>query len=669
MLNFTAKHEGGNSLGKRKSEFPAAGEAVPLIQDCSLWCDKNYPKSVEECAMNPAKRREILNWTQRACKAHEEYSSNKGFAPWVLALCGISGCSKSTAVELLCKENNIELIVWSDDLWESNWSCKFNSLTNEYIKSEVPLDFTNNIREKTLVRELFDSNNKGRDDELDSFALQTSFPALSLVPTNNSSQQNGQNNEKKMKPLNNVSPVNMKRIVLIHDPPVANRAAGETNLLSKLLASVTDPVILVLTTLTKGKDNDYFATDSILPPSERAHIYLESIHCNPIPKRRCADVLDKVLRHEGIVTINEKLKTPKPLSALYRSFLEEIGVSSLGDIRHAINKLQLILINKEKGSAYIRRHIGETRKGKNETSSRVAGGSRKNVDAGSGDDESDNDPDNAPDMTSREKSYSALHSIAKLCHSTLNAAGALTFVPEGVLEGCEMNNETIVEFLQYNVIESIQSTYEAACFGQPNDVRCAIKDDMVQLDDTLANFSDLDLLLGHKYSTNSNIDRTSSSSYPDEYVTSLSARICAVSRGITCSRELIESSSARGYKRPFQQMRRPKIINLRTDIARTRGSVNRLQHSMTLDMESPSSLNSTVLHTLPYLIVMNPYHRFFGSPVASLVQACQLSNGRFSNKLSASQNYTVFAEKPKVLVSATHSQENEVLLLDDIADD
>ncbi len=672
MLSFTAKQEADNRLGKRKSEsFAIQSLSQP---DGALWCEKHYPKSSEECAMQPKKREEILDWIQRALMAHEEYANRGnmmgGFAPFVLALCGISGCSKSTAVELLCKENNIELIVWSDDLWESTWSCKFNSLSNEYVKSEVPVDFTSYTREKSLVRELFDSNSKGRDDELRAFALQSSFPSLSLTSTSNSSQYSGSNNEKKLKSYNKLPPANMKRIILIHDPPVSNKKAGETPLLANLLASVSDPVILIMTTLTEGRDDDHFATDSILPPSERANVYLESIHCNPIIKARCVTVMDKILRNEGIVPpINESLKTQKPLSVSYKSFLEGIAVSSLGDIRHAINKLQLLLISKEKGSAYIRQHIGDTRKGRNETTSRVAGGGRiKSIVVSDGED-NDNEVDDSRDITSREKSYSSLHSIGKLCHSALNATGGLTFVPEKVLEGCEMNNEIIVEFLQHNVIESIQSTYEAATFGQPNELRYAIKDDMVQLDDTLRNFSDLDLLLGHKYNTSSNIDRMNVASYPDDYVTSLSARICAVSRGPTCTRELIESSAERGYKRSMQCMRRPKIMNLRADIARARGCVNRLRHSMILDMGSACPINCVVLHTLPYLILMNPYCRFYGTPTANLIHACQSPNGRFFTKLSTSQNYMILSEKPSVLVNNNHDQENEVLLLDDIASD
>lgn len=40
----------------------------------------------------------------------------------VLVLCGNSGCGKSTALELLCREMNIGVKVWTDDCWDTDVS-------------------------------------------------------------------------------------------------------------------------------------------------------------------------------------------------------------------------------------------------------------------------------------------------------------------------------------------------------------------------------------------------------------------------------------------------------------------------------------------------------------------------------------------------------------------
>ena len=40
----------------------------------------------------------------------------------VLVLCGNSGCGKSTALELICKDMGIGIKVWTDDCWDSDFN-------------------------------------------------------------------------------------------------------------------------------------------------------------------------------------------------------------------------------------------------------------------------------------------------------------------------------------------------------------------------------------------------------------------------------------------------------------------------------------------------------------------------------------------------------------------
>lgn len=40
--------------------------------------------------------------------------------PSILALCGMSGCCKSSLVELLCREMTVQVHEWSDDCWEGD---------------------------------------------------------------------------------------------------------------------------------------------------------------------------------------------------------------------------------------------------------------------------------------------------------------------------------------------------------------------------------------------------------------------------------------------------------------------------------------------------------------------------------------------------------------------
>ena len=65
-----------------------------------------------------------------------------------------------------------------------------------------------------------------------------------------------------------------------------------------------------------------------------------------------------------------------------------------------------------------------------------------------------------------------------------------------------------------------------------------------------------------KYDTSSNIDRSEVSTFPEAYVTALSARTVAVCRGKGAS-ERDNKGKLNGAKTPFIPVRRPKILDLR----------------------------------------------------------------------------------------------------------
>jgi hypothetical protein len=65
-----------------------------------------------------------------------------------------------------------------------------------------------------------------------------------------------------------------------------------------------------------------------------------------------------------------------------------------------------------------------------------------------------------------------------------------------------------------------------------------------------------------KYDTSSNIDRSEVSTFPEAYVTALSARTVAVCRGKNASERDVKGK-LNGAKTPFIPVRRPKILDLR----------------------------------------------------------------------------------------------------------
>ena len=65
-----------------------------------------------------------------------------------------------------------------------------------------------------------------------------------------------------------------------------------------------------------------------------------------------------------------------------------------------------------------------------------------------------------------------------------------------------------------------------------------------------------------KYDTSSGIDRSETSTFPDAYVTAMSSRTVAVSRGNRAF-ERDNKGKENGGKTPFIPVRRPKILDLR----------------------------------------------------------------------------------------------------------
>jgi len=70
------------------------------------WESKYRPKNVKEIPVHHSKVTEVRKWLHQALSAHEN-SSQPGFRPFVLALCGKSGVCKSTLVEVLCNEDKV----------------------------------------------------------------------------------------------------------------------------------------------------------------------------------------------------------------------------------------------------------------------------------------------------------------------------------------------------------------------------------------------------------------------------------------------------------------------------------------------------------------------------------------------------------------------------------
>jgi hypothetical protein len=76
------------------------------------------------------------------------YAASAGFAsapPCFLALCGNSGCCKTTTLELVCAEEKVEIVTWSEDQWEPQASSLEHSWmgTNDRSNGGSNTDYAN----------------------------------------------------------------------------------------------------------------------------------------------------------------------------------------------------------------------------------------------------------------------------------------------------------------------------------------------------------------------------------------------------------------------------------------------------------------------------------------------------------------------------------------------
>ena len=71
-----------------------------------------------------------MKYTKEWLKKALSICSEGGPVP-VLALCGNSGCCKSIAVELICKELQIEIVVWNENV-NNAFNVSSREQTNNY---------------------------------------------------------------------------------------------------------------------------------------------------------------------------------------------------------------------------------------------------------------------------------------------------------------------------------------------------------------------------------------------------------------------------------------------------------------------------------------------------------------------------------------------------------
>ena len=207
------KGNGDNERGTYANTSTASSQSQP-------WIEKYRPVSVAEMKLYHLKQKAMKAWLDRHVFSIGHHGSSAP-PPGILIMVGCSGSGKSTAMELLCQENGIEVVHWTDVMWDSTSSNGglSSSSGGRGLGNTVVADFLahNNNRHNThnhrsgdslqlthgLIEDLFSLNdnyiNRGnsgysgnsstaRMKQLDEMSLQCKYPSLSLSskPTSSS---------------------------------------------------------------------------------------------------------------------------------------------------------------------------------------------------------------------------------------------------------------------------------------------------------------------------------------------------------------------------------------------------------------------------------------------------------------------------------------------------
>lgn len=163
MLNLVPKEKTSkvSSSGGTKKETLIAESSSPTWN----WIDKYQPKSVNDLKIHHSKLKSLRNWLDLTSRFN-----GRSQLPPIIVLYGVSGSGKSSAVELICKEMEIGISQWSDEMWEADFkgsSATFGRVINTIAQDIRAVQFekkkstiTNFHSETTFVNDLFQINDE-----------------------------------------------------------------------------------------------------------------------------------------------------------------------------------------------------------------------------------------------------------------------------------------------------------------------------------------------------------------------------------------------------------------------------------------------------------------------------------------------------------------------------
>ncbi|CAL4938484.1 unnamed protein product [Urochloa decumbens] len=304
------RRESSAGRGRRRASEPAASDSLKaefdmLSEDFSecfddlgmsgsirktkeLWVDKYTPHSLAELAVHKKKVEDVKRWLEQRLTAPKQ-----AVGGWTLVLTGQTGVGKSATVKAIAADLGADLCEWTTPV---------PTLWAEHVHTNSGLRYISKL------------------EEFENFVEKIRKYAV-LCPTSTTSQ-------KKL------------IIILIDDIPVTSGNAAFARLgkcLTGLIQSTQVPTVISLTHYHKSESNDTAMWNSEDLESLLQGAGAHKIAFNPVTANSIKKILIRICKEERYDASEE--------------LLQQIAISSGGDIRHAIMSLQYYCLEPRRHSS------------------------------------------------------------------------------------------------------------------------------------------------------------------------------------------------------------------------------------------------------------------------------------------------------------------------------
>lgn len=343
-----------------------ASTKVTKEEDTRPWAERFAPKNLEELAVHKRKVADVRAWLENV--------TNGQIRQRVLLLKGAAGTGKTTTVQLLADELNVEVLEWRNPVGSVDTSDGFQSMTAQF--------------EEFLGR-------SGKFGQLDIFSTDEAIPS-----------------KPEPKPLDR-----RKRLILVEEfPNTFTRSSGalqsfRSTILQYLAANmpplsmgfgahtkdnITPLVLIVSETLltTTSSSADSFTAHRLLGPEILKHPGVGIFEFNPIAPTLLAKALEVIVQKES--RKSGRRTTPGPI------VLKALG--EVGDIRSAIGSLEFLCLRGDvDGDWGAKVAFGKAKRGKEQALTKMEEESLELV-------------------TRREASLGIFHAVARVVYNKREAA-------------------------------------------------------------------------------------------------------------------------------------------------------------------------------------------------------------------------------------------------------